>query len=177
MIYAAARALEADAVAVLPGYVEIDIKAGVYDVDFEYDDSVSARKNEKNKKKAEKQAAESIAEAREDATKFIITDKVFKEYKKEVGKSAYRVDEEQYGEINIRAALQSNRLFYYLLATDIQKNDDGEFELVYKNVGEGDDATRIISFRTISYSIKVEATEETETETETETEGGESSES
>ena len=156
IIYAAARALEDAAVAALPGYVDLDIAAGVYDADFEWDDSVSDRKNEKNKEKAEKQAEENKIEAKEDAEKFVITDKVFKEYKKEIGNSVYKVYEEQYGVINMRAALQSNRLFYYLLATDVEKNDDGEFELKYKTVGEGENATEVISFRTFTYTIKAE---------------------
>ncbi len=155
-IYAAAKALESDAVAALTLYVEKDIAAGVYDADYEYNDSLSEKKNEKKKAEAEKAAEEAKAEALEDATKFVVTDKVFKEYKKDIGKATYRVWEEQYGEINIRLALQSNRLFYYLLATDIAKNEDGDLEVSYATVGEGESATKVISFRTFTYSIKAE---------------------
>ena len=156
-IYAAAKALEDDAVIALPTYVDADIAAGVYDADYEDNADLSDKENAKKRAEAEEDAEESKTTAKEDATKFLITDKVFKEYKKNVGKATYRVWEEQYGERNIRLALQCNRLFYYLLATDIQKNDDGDMELVYADVTVDDVTTKVISFRTLSYSIKAEA--------------------
>jgi len=155
-IYAAAKALESDAVAALPGYVDADIAAGVYDAEYEDDDKLTDKQNDKKRAEAEEAAEEAKAEAKEDATKFLITDKVFKEFKKELGKATYRVWEEQYGEMNIRLSLQCNRLFYYLLATDIEKDDEGENQVKYVTVGEGENETKVLSFRTFTYTIKAE---------------------
>ena len=58
--------------------------------------------------------------------------------------------------MNIRASLQCNRLFYYLLATDIEKDAEGENQVKYATVGEGESATKVLSFRTFTYSIKAE---------------------
>ena len=92
------------------------------------------------------------AEAKEDATKFLITDKVFKEFKKELGNATYRVWEEQYGEMNIRLSLQCNRLFYYLTSTNLEFNEhEGHSEIQYTADGQ------YIDFRTVKYTIKADA--------------------
>lgn len=145
-VYVVAKALEADALAVLPGYLESDITTGAYDANYE-DDATEDEKAE-----ADKKAEENIAELRENITKFIVTDKVFDEYKKDLGKVTYKDMEKRYGEINIRTSLQFTRLFYYLTCTDIEKPDD-HVEIKYTEDG------KYLSFRTVSYTIKVETTD------------------
>jgi hypothetical protein len=73
-----------------------------------------------------------------------------KAYKKEVGRAYYRSICEQYGEINIRAGFQFNRLFYYLTSTNIQLNEDGDHtETKYTADGK-------LDFRTVSYTLKAD---------------------
>ena len=80
---------------------------------------------------------------------FLVDDAYMKGYKKEVGRAYYKSVIEQYGEINLRAGFQFNRLFYYLTSTNIELNEDGTHtESVYKD-GK-------LDFRTISYTIKAE---------------------
>ncbi len=143
-IYVVAKAYEAKAVAALPGFLEADIAAGVYNADYE-DDAT-----DDEKKEADDKAAENIAELRENITKFLVTDEVFDDYKKDLGKVTYKDMEKRYGEINIRTALQFTRLFYYFTCTDVEKPDD-HVEIKYTADGK-------LSFRTVAYTIKVEDT-------------------
>ena len=162
-LYVVSKALENDAKAALVNYIQADIDAGAYDANYQDNANLSAKENEKAKEKAEAQAEENKAEALENAREFLITDKVFKDYKKALGSSAYRSYEEQYGEINIRASLQFNRLFYYLTSTNLVATEDGgnkHTEPKYVPV-EGKDP--VLDFRTVKYSIKVE-TEDTTNE-------------
>ena len=148
-IYVVAKACEADALAVLPEYVEADIAGGAYNVHEEsYRDAYGDKADEKIEE-AKKNAEENIASAREDADLFIISDEYMKEYKKEVGRAYYRDVVEQYGEINIRAGFQFNRLFYYLTSTNIELNEDGDHTEVKYADGK-------LDFRTVSYTIKAE---------------------
>lgn len=114
-LYVVAKAFATDANANTITFIEADIAAGRYNPDYE-DDATQAEKD-----KADKDAEESKADARANAKKMLVTDAVFEEYKKELG-SAYSYYEEQYGEENLRAALQSNRLFYYFLSTELEKD-------------------------------------------------------
>ena len=149
-IYVVAKACEADAKAALPGYIEADIEGGAYSVSEKaYQDAYGDKAAEKIEE-AKKNAEESIASAREDADLFIIDDAYMKAYKKEVGRAYYRSICEQYGEINIRAGFQFNRLFYYLTSTNIQLNEDGDHtEVKYTTDGK-------LDFRTVTYTIKAE---------------------
>ena len=148
-IFVVARACEADAVAVLKDYIEADIAGGAYNVNEEsYRDAYGDKADEKIEE-AKKNAEESIASAREEAGMFLVDDAYMKGYKKEVGRAYYKSVIEQYGEINLRAGFQFNRLFYYLTSTNIELNEDGTHtESVYKD-GK-------LDFRTISYTIKAE---------------------
>ena len=162
-IYVVAKALESDAVATVPGFVEKDILAGAYDANYKYDDSISDRKNQKAEAKAEKEADKAKAEARDSATKFLVTDAVYKEYKKSVG-SAIKTYEDNYGERNLRLALQFNKLFYYLISNDFEivDEDDTKVTNVITEELTVDGKTVIkVSFRNehLNYSFK-EATEE-----------------
>ena len=152
-LYAVAKALDAKGVgADVVKYVEADIAAGGYLARYEDNDLLSAKENKEAKELAEKNAEKNKEDALENAGKFLITDKVFKEYKKSIGYSAYRSYEKQYGEINIRASLQFNRLFYYLTCTDLYDNtEDNKTDIKYTTPEEGEDAK--ILFRTIEYTL------------------------
>ena len=131
IMYACAKALDADGVSnTVVEYINKDIGAGAYD---EQTDDVKA-------------------EAVENAKNFLVTDEVFKAYKKSLGRAAYRNYEAAYGEINIRASLQFNRLFYYLTCTDLENNEeDNKTDIAYTTPAEGEDAK--IAFRTIKYIL------------------------
>ena len=170
-IYVVAINLEADAKAVLASYVQADIDAGKYDADleefnYEYNNEKSAKWNERQMKKAEKElkkanekalkeAEENKKELLENAADFIVNDKVFREWKKELGRANWRVYEEQYGEQNVRAAIQFNQLMYYLTSTNIEMHvEEGEDHShsmpLYKTAADG---TVVLDFRTITYTI------------------------
>ena len=149
-IYVVAKACEADAVKVLPDYVEADIAGGAYNVHEESFKDAYGDKADEKIAEAKKNAEESIESAREDADLFLIDDAYMKAYKKEVGRAYYRSICEQYGEINIRAGFQFNRLFYYLTSTNIQLNEDGDHtETKYTADGK-------LDFRTVSYTLKAD---------------------
>ena len=77
---------------------------------------------------------------------------MFKAYKKEMGKKTYQVWEKEYGEINIRVALQFDKLFYFLTSTDIVMTEDGDHshqEPVYVER----DGKLWLAFRTVSYKF------------------------
>ncbi len=167
-IYVVAKALESDAVAAVPGFIEADITAGLYEANYKNDDKLSDKQNAKAEKEAKESAEESKAEARENATKFLVTDKVFKEYKKSLG-SSYKVYEENYGERNLRAALQFEKLCYYLLSTDVKMVDrnDTKVEEIVTNAIEVDGNTVIkVSFRNekLNYTFKAETETENQEE-------------
>ena len=152
-LYAVAKVLDDHGVAEkIVEYVNADIEAGGYDARYEDNDLLTVKENKQAKELAEKNAEKNKEDAKENAGKFLITDKVFKEYKKSIGASAYRSYEKQYGETNIRASLQFNRLFYYLTCTDLYDNtEDNSTDIKYTTPEEGEDAK--ISFRTIKYTF------------------------
>ncbi len=160
-IFVVAKACNNDALAVYESYVQQDIAGGAYNVDREYYDELyadDAKKAEKKYNEAVKNAEENKKNSLEEAKTFLINDAFMKNYKKEVGRVNYNSVIDSYGEINVRTGFQFNKLFYYLTSTNIQLNEHGDHtETVYKD-GK-------LDFRTISYSIKVEAPE-------VETEGG-----
>ena len=80
---------------------------------------------------------------------FLVDDAYMNSYKKEVGRAYYRSVIEQYGEINIRAAFQFNRLFYYLTSTNVHLNEDGDHTEV--NYVDGK-----LDFRTVKYTLKAD---------------------
>ena len=152
-LYAVAAVFDTkDVSAKLVEYVDADILAGAYLARYEDNDALTAKQNKEAKESAEKTAKQNEEDAKENAGNFLITDKVFKEYKKSIGSSAYRSYKEQYGEINIRASLQFNRLFYYLTCTDLVNNtEENKTDIKYVVVEEGKDP--VISFRTLKYTI------------------------
>ena len=154
-IYVVAKACEADAVKVMLNYVERD--EDLYKIDEEYYKETYGDKAAEKIKEALEQNKESFESAKKDANKFLIDRAYMDEYKKEVGNAYYDQICDQYGEINIRAAFQFNRLFYYLTSTDYEWNEEeGHTEVKYTEDG------KFLNFRTVKYTIKVD----TETETE-----------
>ena len=130
-IYVVAKALESDAIAVMDDYVEADVLAGAYNQIEDEDDR-----------------EESIKDSREEASMFLIDDAYMRRYKKEVGGSYYRQLTEAYGEINLRTAIQFNKLFYYLTCTELY-TPEGEDHVEVKYTTDG---TKI-DFRTVDYVI------------------------
>lgn len=160
-IFALSKALEeskaANVVAKMEEYTKLDEKAGAYKVhSHEGHDHGEAEAEEE-----EKRMREAYENALADAKHFLVDDEALKAYKKYVGKASYDAYIDNYGEHNLRAALQANRLMYFLLCTDVEYDEDGVKSVVYKTVGEGENATKVLSFRTISYSIKAETEDDT----------------
>ena len=158
-IFVVAKACEADAVAAMPGYIQQDIDAGAYEVDeHAYEETYGDAAAEKIEE-AKANAEESKANAIEEATKFIIDKAYIRDYKKEIGNASYRQLVSDYGEYNLRASFQFNKLFYYLTSTNIEMNRDGDHmhtESKYVTV----DGASYIDFRTVKYVIKAEAAAE-----------------
>ena len=150
-IYVVAKALESDAVKAMvgpDGYVEADIKGGAYHLDEEAYRDYYGEDADKKIAEAKKDIEESIKSAREESGLFLINDAYMRKYKKAVGSAFYRQQIESYGEINLRTALQFNKLFYYLTCTNIELNaEEGHAEVKYTA-----DGTKI-DFRTVDYVI------------------------
>ena len=143
---------------VIQEYVERDIAAGVYEAHYEYNDNLTEKENERAKAKAEEQAKENKENARKNAKNFLVTDAVFDAYKKDLGKKTYQVWEEQYGEINIRASLQLDKLFYFLVSTDVVMNEDGDH--AHSEVKYVEENGKLwVAFRTLDYHFTVEKDE------------------
>ena len=150
-LYVVCRALAPDANAVMLGQLKANAEsAGIYDADYEYDDTLSAEKNEQAKKEAEESAKKYQDYEYYCAEHFLFDDEAFKAYKDYYGQANYEQIESEYGETNIRAALQVDRLFDYLLNAKLTKSDeeDGHAETVYED-GK-------LAFYNISYTIKAE---------------------
>ena len=140
----------------MPGYIQADIDAGVYEINEEEYRDYYGDKADKKIAEAKKKAEENKKAALEEATMFLIDDAYMRRYKREVGSAFYRQQIDAYGEINLRAALQFNKIFYYLTCTEIDMNDDeGHVEIQYTK----DDNVRL-DFRTVDYTIKVETEED-----------------
>ena len=152
---------EIDITAIMKSYTQADEQAGAYKI---YSHEGHGH-GEAEAAEEEKQMKEAYENALSDAEHFLVDDDALKAYKNYVGKANYKNYIESYGETNIRAALQLNRLMYYLLSTNVTYDEDGNKTINYKTVGEGENATSVLDFRTISYVI-VEDEKETETEAE-----------
>ena len=155
-IFAVAKAFEEskslNVVAKMEEYTKLDEKAGAYKV-FSHE---GHNHGHEEAEEEEEQMREAYENALADAKHFLVDDEALKAYKKYVGKATYEAYIDNYGETNLRAALQANRLMYYILCTDVEYDDEGNRSIVYKEVGEGENKTSVLSFRTISYSIKAE---------------------
>ncbi len=160
-IYVVAKACRTDAEGALKGengYVALDVAGGVYRVDEEYYRDTYGDAADEKIAEAVKNAKENEKDALEDAGNFIVDDAYMKDYKKEIGSAYYNQLIDQYGEINLRAAFQFNRLFYYLTSTNVEFNEEeGHSEISYTEDGQ------FIDFRTVKYTI-VEEKADTDTE-------------
>lgn len=150
-IYVVSKALEEKAVAAMVGpngYIEADITGGAYYLNEEEYRDYYGDKADKKIAEAKKNIEENIKSAREESGLFLINDAYMRKYKKAVGSAFYRQQVESYGEINLRTALQFNKLFYYLTCTEIELNaEEGHAEVKYTA-----DGTKI-DFRTVDYVI------------------------
>ena len=155
-IYTVAKAFDKDgAQKLLAAFVEADIKAGVYDAHFNEDDDLTAEE----KDEAKKTATENKEAARNNAKYFYVDNEAFKAFKKEQG-SGYDDLAEYYGERNIRAALQINKLFDFLVGTQYevtQHDGDWHTEALTREVTDKDGNVTIeIVFHNslIKYTVK-----------------------
>lgn len=91
-----------------------------------------------------------------------VTNKVYNQYKRELGRSNYVYAKNQYGENNLRMYLQFENLFSYLLFTDYQENayaaHDGEYTVLEVKDAEGK-YTGKLGYLFINYSFKAEDAE------------------
>lgn len=150
-LYVVSKALASDADARMLDQLKANAEsAGIYDADYEYNDALSAEKNEQAKKDAEESAKKYQEYEYYCAEHFLFDDEAFKAYKDYYGQANYDQIESEYGETNIRAALQADRLFDYLLNTKLEKSEDedGHAETVYEN-GK-------LAFYNIGYTIKAD---------------------
>ena len=122
--------LEAQAEKDMPGYVEADIKAGLYRVDGEDDQESNDR-------------------VLDEAGKFLVDNEYMKEFKSELSSSAYNQYIKQYGELNIRTTFQFQKLLAYL--TSVEYIENKEMETTDVNYNNG-----ILAYRVLSYKIVVE---------------------
>ena len=152
-IYVVSKALADDANAVMLN--QLKAKEFIYDADYEYDDSISAEANEKAKAEAEESAKKYKDYEFWCAEHFLFDDEAFDKYKEYYGQSNYESIESQYGETNIRTALQVDRLFDYLLSAKVEEHShDGHSHesYVYEDGG-------VLQFYNVTYTLKADKTE------------------
>lgn len=164
--YAVAKALK-DVAA--NGYDKNDIKVSGYKAAIEaiedednritklLEHSIKHNDEDIKDKKLQKETKKAYEELLEATDNVFVDNKVFKEYKKELGRSNYKYAKDQYGENNLRMYLQIENLLTYLLYTDIQENEyamhDGEYT-VRENAETGK-----LAYLFISYDFKAEDAE------------------
>ena len=153
-IFVVSKACKDDAIAALTGangYVELDIAGGAYEIDEEAYKATYGDKAAEKIAEAKKNAEESKQTARDEAGQFIVNDEYMNLYKKEIGTAYYNELLEEYGDVNLRAAFQLNRLFYYLTSTNLEFNaEEGHAEVKYTADGQ------YIDFRTVKYTVKAD---------------------
>ncbi len=166
-LYVVAKAFATEANRDTTAFIQADIDAGRYDADYENDDSLSDAENQKKKDEAEEDAKKNKENALKNAAQMLVTDEVFNEYKKELG-SAYSYYEEQYGEQNLRAALQSNRLFYYFVSNVLVEDTNDNATSNVKTLAEQDaDGKWVVKFHNsmIGYVLVEGTSDSTDTDT------------
>ncbi len=159
-VFALSAAIEGDSsidiTAVMKQYTETDKAEGAYEIysheGHSHDEDDTAAE--------EKQMQEAYENALNDAEHFLVDDDALKAYKKYIGKPSYNAYIDNYGEHNLRAALQLNRLMYYLLSTNAEKYDEEGTKIV-KYV-EAEDGSEVLDFRTVKYVFKADDAEEGE---------------
>lgn len=172
-IYVVAQALDEydfggkSADELLTDYVEKDIEVGYSDFKayvyyssyfktYYFDDeTLTDKENDKKEKTVKENAEKNVENALEAAEDFLMDNKAFRVYKKQLGNKNYRAQENSYGEINIRAGLQLNKLFYLLTSTDKTVTVDEEEQHVHPEVNYVErDGVKYHSYRLIQYKTK-----------------------
>ncbi|MBO7196225.1 MAG: hypothetical protein J6V80_02720 [Clostridia bacterium] len=147
-IFAAAKALESDALAKLEGYVQADHDGGMYKFDEELFREYYGKNADKQIKLAKKSQEKAYKTDLKGAQRFVVDDSYMTFYKFNVGFAVYRQQIQTYGETNLRVALQTNNLLYYLTCFEVEfDEEEGHLEKVY-------DANGKVDFRTIEYSLE-----------------------
>ena len=138
-IYVVAQACNDEASASLVSYVQDEINAGAYSNNTD----------------------EEKTTALEDANFFLMDKAFIKFYKKNIGKQSYKRIVASYGEINLLAGKQFNKLFQYLTNLNLEASEDGdhaEAKYVLRDTdGDGVADTNFLSFRNLTYVFPVKA--------------------
>lgn len=87
-----------------------------------------------------------------EAANLLVTNKVMKEYKKEVGRAQYNLYVDSYGKENLRMTLQFTRLMNFILYTDYTEDTHAAHEGEYKIAYSGNK----IAYRFIEYKLQSE---------------------
>ncbi len=118
--------------------------------------SITHNDENMNPNKLERELRKSWKELLESTDDVLVTKKVYRDYKNDLGRSNYIYAKNQYGDNNLRMYLQFENLLTYLLFTDYQENPyaahDGEY-----TVKENEDGT--LEYLFITYSFKAEDAE------------------
>ena len=122
-IYVVAKALAEDAKVDLAAWVELDKAADRFKVEVDREDYESDEEYNEAVTKAEESSNKAYENAKAEADKFLVTDAVFDQYREEIGKAAYDRFIADYGEANLRTALQFEKLMNYLTYTSTERVD------------------------------------------------------
>ena len=169
-IFVVAQALEADAKAALPGFINKDIEKTVIfgpvygSLYYPHEDHIE----DEDDRKAFDDSVEQYNDYKEfvldTADNFIIDNDYLKAFKKFVGSSSYKSFMESTGEVNVRAGYQLYNILYYLTSTDLLPLDEDRHEESCQPAYTEADAEGNIylAFRVVEYTIK--AADDTTTE-------------
>ena len=130
-IYVVAKALEASAKVDLLDWAELDKTAGCFDVEVEPEDYETEEAYNEAVTKANESKEKAYENAKKEAERFLVTDDVFDQYKDQIGKAAFDKLIGDYGEANIRTALQFEKLMNYLTSVST-KREDGHNHPIYE---------------------------------------------
>ncbi len=161
-IYVVAQALDSydfggkTADAMLTEFVQMDIDAKLpsYTAYYFKNDDISDKENKKLEDKLLESAEAAREAALENAEHFLLDKEGFKAFKKRLGSKSYRYQEQQYGEVNLRANLQVTNLFDLLLSTNMNVEVDEEEEHVHSEVKYIErDGKLFHDYRLIEYKV------------------------
>lgn len=156
IVYAAAKALDVNnADANYRSWIEAseaDLKK-MYEHSINHDGDMDADEVTEKVNEAYQSALDSTDD-------LLVTNKVFKEYKKELGRAQYNLYVDSYGEENLRMNLQFSKLMSFLLYTDYEADENADHEGEYK-VAYADGK---LAYRFIEYKLQSEVDAETPVE-------------
>ena len=122
-IYVVAKALAADAAVDLAAWADLDKTAGRFDTEVKREDYDSDEKYNEAVTEAEEAAEKAYENAKKEAAAFLVTNEVFNQYRNDIGKAAFDSFIADYGEANLRTALQFEKLMNYLTSTSVVKEE------------------------------------------------------